>query len=110
MTAPIFAPRKNLAELHERTGAFAAQIAATLEPEPSIAVLIERAHEAAKWASAVIDDPRWRRDMSEGAQLAYEARCNVAEEAERLARQAMINGLRRLGITKALAVKIGGVL
>jgi len=90
--------------------AFAAQIAATLEPEPTIAVLIERAHEAAKDLSATLGDPEWRRDMPEVAQLAYEARCDVAEDEADLARQAMLDGLLRLGITKALAVKIGDVL
>ena len=90
--------------------AFAAHIAATMEPEPSIAVLIERAHEAAKEASAVLLDPKWDVCLPEAAQLAYQARCDVVEDTALDARQDMIDGLLRLGITKALAVKIGGVL
>ncbi len=112
--SPIFAPRRDLAELHERTAPFAARLgvfAALVPPhEPTIAQLIDRAHTAALEASQALHDPCWRPDLPDAAQLAYEAKADVAEEEARAARQAMLDGLLRLGITEAAARRIGGLL
>lgn len=72
--------------------------------------LIDRAHEAREAASEALHDPAWRPDLPEAAQLAYEARCSVADDAAYDARKALLDHLLLLGVTSARVKKLVEVL
>ena len=76
----------------------------------SLAELIDRAHEARQSASDALMDPAWRPDLPEAAQLAYEARSDAADEEAYRTREALMDRLLSMGVTTALANKLGEVL
>lgn len=75
----------------------------------TLSSLIDACHEAYREQQDVLGEP-WSPDLPDACQLAYEARCDAADDAFYLARQRLLDHFLSLGVTKARADKLAEVL